>query len=207
MTHLPLLGSDHCGLWIKASSTRPSPVAGNYFKFLGSWLEHPDFEIQVRNSWRQYDSWVENVQRLTSTLKQWNKDVVGNIFQLKRRIIRRLEGISNKLLIQDNERLVALRSKLWEEYCQIVHQEESYWFQQAKSKWIAFGDKNNKFFHQAVLIRRRQNRITALKDNNDSWVYDEDGLRGLVLDFYSSLYASNGAQNVDFHTQHSFPPI
>lgn len=46
--HLPLPASDHSGLWIKLSSnTRPR---SDYSKFIGSWINHHDFNNQVSQS-------------------------------------------------------------------------------------------------------------------------------------------------------------
>lgn len=88
----------------------------NYFKFLGAWLDHADFDSIVQHSWCSSSTWNDNINRLTSNLKSWNKDTFGNIFKRKHRIIKRLEGIKNALLIGPNERLQNLRAELWGEY-------------------------------------------------------------------------------------------
>lgn len=54
VTYLPLVGSDHCGLWLR-TSTRRVPN-GSYFKFLAPWIDHPDFVNQVSSSWIESDS-------------------------------------------------------------------------------------------------------------------------------------------------------
>lgn len=110
---------------------------------------------------------------LTSNLKAWNRNVFGNIFRRKQRLLGRLEGINRVLLEYDNKRLEDLRDQLWSEYTTVVQQEETYWYQQAKSNWVNMGDKNTRFFHQATLCRRRRNRISALMDQNHNWVYDD----------------------------------
>lgn len=89
----------------------------------------------------------------------------------------------------------------------ILSQEEKYWFQQAKSKWISFRDQNSRFFHQSTLARRRQNRILALLKDEDKWVYEDTTLTMLVVDFYRSLYAYGGPIVRGFATQYSFPSI
>lgn len=57
-----------------------------------------------------------------------------------------LEGIQRVLLQGNDHRLRILREDLWEEYSSILLQEETYWFQQARGKWIKLGDKNTHFF-------------------------------------------------------------
>lgn len=127
VTHIPLNTSYHYGMWFKIEDGMIRPRR-NYFKFLGAWLDHNDFENQVKFSWSQLSSWNENINRLTSNLKSWNKDVFGNIFKRKHRILTRLEGINNVLLNGSNERLINLKNSLWDEYNSLLSHEENYWF-------------------------------------------------------------------------------
>lgn len=124
VTHLPLVGSDHYGLWLR-TLTRRVPN-GSYFKFLAPWIDHPNFVNQVSSSWIESDSWDSNIQRLTSNLREWNRDVFGHIFRKKHRIIKRLEGIGNKLMSGVSPRLEELRKHLWADYNQLLQQEETY---------------------------------------------------------------------------------
>lgn len=128
ITHVPLSTSDHSGLWFKIADGSNRPRR-NYFKFLGALLDHNDFENQVTHSWCESSCWNENLDRLTSNLKSWNKETFGNIFRRKHRILKRLEGINNVLLNGQNERLSYLKIELWNEYNLIVSYEESYWYQ------------------------------------------------------------------------------
>lgn len=48
------------------------------------------------------------------------------------------------------------------------------------------GDKNSKFFHVITLVRRRYNRINALKTNSE-WITDE---KTIVEAFISNLRIS-----------------
>lgn len=80
--NVPMLSSDHCGVWLKPMgdhdvSNKP------YFKFLGPWLEHEDFHVQVQNAWQLGDSWNSNISHLSKSLDQWNRNVFGNLFLKK----------------------------------------------------------------------------------------------------------------------------
>ncbi|KAJ1391223.1 Reverse transcriptase zinc-binding domain [Sesbania bispinosa] len=116
------------------------------------------------------------MQRFTSNIAEWNYSVFGNIFARKKRLICRLQGIQNKLLEGPNPFLYSLRSKLWDEYSQVLDHEKAYWFHLSRSKWMAQGDKNTKFFHQSTLSRQRKNRIEALRDSNGDWCYDNQDI-------------------------------
>lgn len=109
VTHLPIPTFDNCGLWTKTTQNRN--LRNNYFKFLGSWLNHPDFSNLIANSWRPSSPWNHNIEHIASKLKSWNKETFGNIFKRKERVLRRLEGINRVLLNRSVPRLLYLRKK------------------------------------------------------------------------------------------------
>lgn len=182
-------------------------IRRKYFKFLSSWIDHEDFEQQVKAAWINSDDWNSNISRMTCNLKSWNKSVFGNIFKRKEMLIRRLEGIQKKLVVANNDRLIHLRNEFWKEYVSIINQEEAYWSQQVRCKWVLQGDNNTGFFHQYALIKRRHNRIVALLNSDGVWIYDDMQLQHTVTEFYSSLYTSAGLPVMTFTTQSSFPQI
>lgn len=111
MTHVHLPTSDHCGLCLRVNNGNETPRR-NYFKFLGAWLDHADFDNQVKHSWCISSTWIENMQRLSLNLKDWNRDVFGHIFKWKNRFLKRLEGINRVLMSSSNERLANLKNDL-----------------------------------------------------------------------------------------------
>lgn len=128
-------------------------------------------------------------------------------FKRKHRVLKRLEGTNKVLMLGNNDRLFILGAQLWEEYVDIVRQEESYWFQQAPSKWICLGDRNTHYFHQSTLMRRRRNKITALFNQENNWIYDELTLINYVTMSFSNLYYSSGSPSLIWTTNYSFPPF
>lgn len=69
------------------------------------------------------------------------------------------------------------------------------------------GDRNTNFFHQPTLARRSRNKICALRNFDGIWVYDEEELQGLVMNFFKDLYTSQNGLRPSFCTSYSFPPI
>lgn len=126
--YLPIPTSDHCALWLQDQRAQAHGHGRDYFKFLGPWIDHPGFKAQVHMAWQYSSTWVENMMSLTSNLKAWNRNVFGNIFRRKQRLLGRLEGINRVLLEYDNKRLEDLRDQLWSEYTTVVQQEEAYWY-------------------------------------------------------------------------------
>lgn len=158
--------------------------------------------------WRASSSWKDNVDRFTSSITTWNRDIFGNIFQRKKRLLARLEGVNRALLNHDSLRLLTVRDNLWNEYSDTLHQEEAYWYQQSRSKWIKLGDRNTRYFHTSTISKRRHGKIEALLVKDGSWEYADGALQSMVLNFFKSLYASSNlpATRV-FLTLHSFPVI
>ncbi|KAF7825206.1 Retrovirus-related Pol polyprotein LINE-1 [Senna tora] len=124
--------------------------------------------------------WLQGLLDFTSSVKKWNHSEFGNVFLRKNNLIRRLEGIDRKLATSYHGGLKKLKSKIWKEYETILLQEELIWFQKSRNNWLLFGDRNTSFFHSSTLVRHSKNRIEALKDDGDNWVWDEPSLKQMV---------------------------
>lgn len=160
--HLPQYKSDHRPLLVKFSSQRRPNRHRRPFRFEAAWLTHEHFDQFLRNTWDHYPDWVPRMQHFQQAVKDWNKNTFGNIFIRKREILRRLNGISRALARGPNDFLENVQSQLWDEYEAMVVREEILWFQKSRCKWLAFGDKNSKYFHGITKIRRRKNFFAHL---------------------------------------------
>lgn len=60
------------------------------------WNNHPEFKDIIREAWREnilHDAIIE----FTITVKKWHKEVFGNIFAKRKRLVARLIGIQKAL--------------------------------------------------------------------------------------------------------------
>ena len=48
------------------------------------------------------------------------------------------------------------------------------WFQKVRSNWLNYKDRNTHFFHVVVIIKRKQNKIKALKNDKGGWITKDD---------------------------------
>ena len=64
--------------------------------------------------------WNTNVMGFQHSLKKWNQEIFGK----KKIILRRLNGIAQKLTVGSNQYLEKLQQELWSEYEEILFQEE-----------------------------------------------------------------------------------
>lgn len=74
-------------------------------------------------------------------------------------------------------------------------QEELFWKQRSRIKWLQSGDSNTSFFHQSTIQRMRHNRLEKIRNANGQWMEDERGIRGTVDDHFRNLFTSNGSRD------------
>lgn len=109
--------------------------------------------------------------------KNWDTNCFGNIFRKKRWLMSHIEGIDCKLGDGNDRGLEKHRAKLWQEYQEILLQEDAFWYQRARQDWIRFGDRNTKYFHTSTVIRKKKNVNVVLEDDEGNRVDDPSVLR------------------------------
>lgn len=67
------------------------------------------------------------IHEFTVKARKWNKEVFGNIFWKKRRLVARLLGIQKALVKNPNAFLLNLQDQLSDEFNQILQWEEELW--------------------------------------------------------------------------------
>lgn len=187
---LPRTHGDHSPLLLNIQGLAPPRRDKRPFRFEAAWLLHPDFQNFLVTNWAQDTELNEAITEFIEAIKKWNKEIFGNIFERKKRILARLVGIQRSLETTASSSLSNLEKRLIQDYNDILIQEEIFWFQKARSKWLHYGDKNTKYFHASTIVKRRKNRIVALKDNQGRWVFDPVILKAMAVEFFTNLYKS-----------------
>jgi hypothetical protein len=54
-------------------------------RFEAAWVTHEKFGLFMQENWRKDSDLVLALEDMTCRLKAWNKDVFGNIFNLKKK--------------------------------------------------------------------------------------------------------------------------
>ncbi|XP_057425973.1 uncharacterized protein LOC130719367 [Lotus japonicus] len=181
------------------SSQRP-------FRFLATLLTHNDFPRLVKDSWQGEGTWVTASETFRDEATSWNHHVFGEIGRRKRRLMRRPEGINNKLRMAQVPYLEKLQRRLWNEYQSVLIQEELLWRQKSRVNWLNHGDKNTRFFHTATMVRRKRNKIEALDNGDGTSITDPEELRFMVREFFKELYTSSGPGPL-YHGRNAFPQL
>jgi len=196
--HLPRIGSDHTPLLIALEGIASYFPGNKPFRFLAAWMSHNQFEEFVRDKWTQNGQLVQNLSALASELTVWNREVFGNLYRKKWQLWARIEGIQKKLEVGAPRFLLKLERSLRQELNRTLDQIATMWFQKARVDQIRDGDRNTKYFHMSTILRRRINRIEALRDHENNWCTEADQIKRLVVDYFRDLFSSH-APTEDAH--------
>lgn len=177
---LILTNSDHHPLLIKMHGD-PIRRVNKSFKFEASWLKHGKFLEMVGSVWEVGGSFLLNLQKLSNTLPSWNRNVFGDIYYKKRILLARLNGIQGAYMNRSNPFLEELEGKHQKGYQELLAQEELMWFQKSRAEWIKDGDRNTRYYHTKTIIRRRRNKVFALRNEAGEWTDDIEQLFKIML--------------------------
>ncbi|CAL9000066.1 unnamed protein product, partial [Prunus brigantina] len=71
-----------------------------------------------------------------------------------------------------------------------LQQEEEYWKLKSRVQWLHEGDKNTKFFHSKVVVRRRINQLKGLEDHMGTWHREASDIRRIAESYFQELFTS-----------------
>ncbi|KAF7844395.1 reverse transcriptase [Senna tora] len=185
--HLPRIKSDHVPLLLVS---KPSNNVTSIRPFWCEqvWLREPSFINLAERAWKESRSACHGLNVIRDRAIEWNKAFFGNIFHRKQKIIRRLEGISRAMSQGPKPHLVKLEKDLALEYQRILSQEEELWASKARLDWMNLGDSNTSFFHASVTMRRRNNKISALKDSVGNWLHEPQDIKQHIISYFNNCF-------------------
>ncbi|KAK9939901.1 hypothetical protein M0R45_016581 [Rubus argutus] len=206
--HLPRLKSDHCPILLQLHSNNPVNRTTTPFRFQAMWFTHEDFSEFVSTTWTSsHGNFLDKSKNLSQAMIQCNFEVFGNIFQRKKRLLARIGGIQKASDRHENSFLINLEAELIREYETLRDQENLFWKQKSRDKWLQEGDKNTKYFHLSTLIRRRKNKIEGLFDINGAWHTNTADMMKIAVSFFQNLFSDPGSEWSNFLIPWLFPRI
>lgn len=189
----PRMHSDHHPLLISLLP-QTQQLGERPFRFEAAWLKHEQFKEFLASKWDGSSSIWTELNTLTPELVAWNKQTFGHIRNKKRELLGRIQGIQRANQQNFNKSLEDLESRLNGELQEILDREEILWFQKARTKWMQDGDRNTNYYHTKTAIRRRINRVSMLKTEENSWVEGEGETGKLVNQFFQHLFTEEDTE-------------
>lgn len=150
--------SDHSPLLLKVD--RPDSHVPRPFRFQNFWLGRSDFMPLVEANWSLpvdfHGSYrfAWKLKRLKGALKEWNKSVVGNIFYNLKQAEVQVNSLQSHFDASGLDADLLRLNEAQAHYLRALSDEESYWKQRARVKWLHEGDLNTKFFHATTKEKR-----------------------------------------------------
>lgn len=119
-----------------------------------------------------------------------------DIKKCKESLVTEIKALQDLLELTQTYDLLRKEADLLSEFDVILEQEEVLWFQKSRERWIALGDRNIKYYHTTTMVRRRKNKIEALKDDDGSWIMQSLELEKLATEYYRKLYSMDDVEPV-----------
>lgn len=197
--------SDHSPVLLTAD--RSDLTAPKQFRFQNMWLSHPGFKDMVSNNWMQpvdgggMRALGYKLKRLKQSLRIWNREVFGNIFD-------RVKNLENSVAEAecnfDENPSEANREILNKEQALLLlalRQEECFWKQKARIKWLREGDANTKFFHETVKDRHRRQRISSIKNTEGTLLTNQKDIQSEAVKFFTNLFTAEDCSGLEVALQ------
>ncbi|WOL08424.1 hypothetical protein Cni_G17177 [Canna indica] len=185
--HLQRIDSDHRPLLVNCV------MDGLKFRRERSFLfEQDDFKEVVKANWQDIStserSIVHKQDMLSKELILWNKNKVGN---LERNLndtllkVRELEARDERGGLAESEEMQL--NILLRKAGALCKQIQIKWWSKSRMKWIEEGEKNTRFYHIYVKMRRRKNKVDSLIVD-DVKITDESEIANSFADWYEQLW-------------------
>ncbi|KAI9085945.1 hypothetical protein K1719_032022 [Acacia pycnantha] len=101
------------------------------------WLGHENFNAVMDSCWSAQATLMENLPNCMSAIKEWNRNVFGNVANRKNHILGRLKGIQSSPAYPFSRFLCSLELNLQKELDEVLRAEEIMWFQKSRAVWIS----------------------------------------------------------------------
>lgn len=167
---LTLFASDHAPVLISEDNDGNS-LRKRSFKFENIWYKETKCHDIVKKHWSTDVQGsaafrvITKQKTLSRNLISWNKSHLGNITNNIKNCEKELAKLQASIGVDCHfEKELELRKTIEH----LLDCENDFWKHCAKQQWATNGDRNTKFFQAMVKQRRNQNRIHALKDENDN---------------------------------------
>ena len=103
----------------------------------------------------------------------------------------RLNGVQKIVDAHPTSQLLDLEKHLQRELESILDQERDIWALKSRVNWMILGGRNTSFYHFSTLVRRKRNRISAIKNSVGDWLFEEREVMDYIRKGFEGLYSSS----------------
>ncbi|KAK3182691.1 hypothetical protein Dsin_029977 [Dipteronia sinensis] len=164
-----------------------------HFHFEACWMEKEGCVNIIEQHWRGHDSRlgltgvVADIQQCTKKLEQWYSKNKSELWVKIKEKQDELKLVTSHIRSGSWERI----SKVEKELDSLLQQEEDYWRQRSRVTWLQSGDKNSKYFHWRVSVRKRRNLIHGLYGETGRWTTKQVDVCRIFEHYFSDFFCSN----------------
>lgn len=192
--------SDHTPILVRIV---PPTLRRKPFKFFNFWTSHPDYPRLVSQTWESQGigtSMFDLCRRLKSLkaqLKILNREAFSDISRRTSKAREDLKAVQDALVLDPaNEELADREKSLLQTFSKLRLNEESFYSQKSRIRWLKEGDLNISFFHHSVNKRHLQNRLLSVIDGAGNLLTDMNLIQGHVVSFFKDLLSPAPALNL-----------
>lgn len=188
-TFLDKRGSDHRPVLIHLIEAQES--YRGWFKFDRRFLEVDGVQEHVSNAWGFADG--RGNTSVSARLKACRKSLSALKKRANMNSRSRIEQAEIALEREQSAFMPATATIqfLKRELMRAQKDEETYWWQKNKDKWLNGGDRNSRFFHNSVKASRQRNSIVKLVNSDGVEVFSEPAKGEVATEFYARLFQSS----------------
>lgn len=189
--------SDHAPINLSCDMQDWGPAP---YRFQAMCLHNTDLLELMQQWWATYSFHgsagfilSKKLQALKIDIKTWEREVFGKVDRQIESIISELavlDDLADKKLIstfQESKRL-----NLKQEFETIADRRHIMMLQKSGNSWDLDGDRNTKFYHRIVKMRRRNNTIHSLNINGHL-TDNKELIKSSITDYFSSLFTERSS--------------
>ncbi|XP_042520344.1 uncharacterized protein LOC122093866 [Macadamia integrifolia] len=161
------------------------------------WASHGDFLPLVSLAWNSLVKdrscpliiFAQKLKSVKNVLKPWNKNTFGNISQSVEDCRSQLSAIQSQLQVDPQNTPLGLEERaISSRLGDLLKQEESFFKQKSRIKWLTLGDSNTTYFHKSVRARQSLNSIYSIRNPDGSLLFDPDAIKSAFVFHFSRQF-------------------
>ncbi|XP_026411087.1 uncharacterized protein LOC113306356 [Papaver somniferum] len=186
--HLLSLASDHCHILLVTS--REENNTKRPLRFNRCWFSDNSCKELIKENWATSENGSKAYKHtrclynVKVALRKWNMRSFGNFQTHINDIQSQLDNINTNMHDTSNG---LLKKKLEDDLKHWYVVRQNYYMQRAKENVLSFDDKNTKYFHDKVKLRKRRTQIECLKNTIGIWLTDKSMISTELKDHFSKM--------------------